>query len=122
MAPPPAAKPPPRISYIRFRPRIMLVRIEREAEPTEWGLNGLDVEILRVRHPLPACARMQVTRPFVVIVGQDVRAVDVAFIKRTAHQIGARVIQLSPLLARDSLGAWLRTALDEAAPPNALSG
>jgi hypothetical protein len=104
----------------------MLVRIERAAEPSEWGLDNLDVEVLRVRHPLPACARMEVTRPFVVLLGEDVRPVDVAFVKRTAREIGARVVQLSPMLARDSLGAWLRAALEEEsakdAPRSALSG
>jgi hypothetical protein len=126
MVPPPYAAAPRRISYIRFRPRIMLVRIDPSAEPREWGLDDLDVEVLRVRHPLPACARMEVTRPFVVLLGEDVRPVDVAFVKRTAREIGAKVVQLGPLLARDSLGRWLRAALEEsqdaAAPPAAISG
>jgi hypothetical protein len=112
------------VSYICFRPRIMLVRIERTEEPPEWGLEELNVEVLRVRHPLPALARMEVTRPSIVILGEDVRPVDVAFIKRTARDIGARIVQLGPLLARDSLGRWLRATLDEAsnAPSRAVSG
>jgi hypothetical protein len=100
------------------------VRIERAAEPPEWGLDELNVEVLRVRHPLPACQRMEVTRPLIVVLGEEVRAVDVAFVKRTAREIGARVVQLSALLARDSFGKWLRATLDESAraQDSALSG
>jgi hypothetical protein len=102
----------------------MLVRIEREAEPPEWGLDDLDVEVLRVRHPLPACQRMEVTRPVIVVLGEEVRPIDVAFVKRTAREIGARVVQLSALLARDSFGKWLRATVDESmnASDSALSG
>jgi hypothetical protein len=68
-----------------------------------------------------------VTRPFVVVLGEEIRPVDVAFVKSAARQIGARVVQLSPMMARDSLGKWLRAALQEAEesrdqPRQALSG
>jgi hypothetical protein len=111
-----------RISYVRIRPRIMLVRIEPKTSQ-EWGLKELDAEVLNVKHPLPACERMKVTRPVIVIVGEDIRPVDVAFIKRTARETGARVVQIGPLLVRDSLRNWLRTALaevlDAGSPPEA---
>jgi hypothetical protein len=116
-----------RISYVRIRPRIMLIRIEPKApEVSEWGLGQLDAEVLHVRHPLPACERMRITRPVVVVVGEDVRPVDVAFIKRAAREIGARVVQVGPLLVRDSLRNWIRTALNEAldagSPPSQAAG
>jgi hypothetical protein len=116
-----------RISYVRIRPRIMLIRIEPKAAPASgWGLDELNAEVLHVKHPLPACERMRITRPVVVIVGEDVRPVDAAFIKRAAREIGARVVQVGPLLVRDSLRNWIRTALDEAAdgasPPDAAAG
>ena len=104
-----------RISYVRIRPRIMLVRIERQdVQAANWGLEDLDAEVLHVKHPLPACERMRVTRPVIVIIGEEVRPVDVAFIKRAARETGARVVQIGPLLVRDSLRSWIRTALSEA--------
>ena len=110
------------ISYILLRPRIMLVRADDPQQTAHWGLDELDelgVEVLRVRHPLPACARMHVTRPKVVVLGQDIRPVDVAFIKRAAREIGAKIVQLGPLIARDALRGWVRGVLDEADSPAA---
>jgi hypothetical protein len=93
----------------------MLIRIERQdPQISSWGLEEMDAEVLLVKHPLPACERMRVTRPAIVIIGEDVRPVDVAFIKRAARETGARVVQLGPLLVRDSLRNWIRTALAEA--------
>ncbi len=112
-APVPVAK----ISYILLRPRIMLVRVGSPEENAYWGLDELGVDVLRVRHPLPACARMQVTRPKVVILGEDIRPMDVAFIKRTAREIGAKIVQLGPLIARDALRGWVRSALNDGASP-----
>jgi hypothetical protein len=103
-----------RISYVRIRPRIMLIRIEPTSAPlSDWGLAELDAEVLHVKHPLPACERMRITRPAVVIVGEDVRPVDLAFIKRAARETGARVVQVGPLLVRTSMRNWIRTALAE---------
>ena len=62
-----------RVSTLRILPRIMLVRVDRSATQ-DWGLDELDIEVLRVRHPLPACARMVVTRPAAPVawvVGRD---------------------------------------------------
>jgi hypothetical protein len=91
----------------------MLVRVEPQSEQPEWGLGELDAEVLRVRHPLPACARIEVTRPKVVIVGEDIRPVDVAFVKRAARQVGAKVLHLSPLIARDAVRGWVQAVLDD---------
>lgn len=100
-------------STFGFRPRVMLVRMEPPSNQ-QWGLDDLGVEILRVRHPLPACARMAVTRPFLVIVGQEVRSIDVAFVKRAAREIGAKVVQLGALTPGSALRRWVEWALDEA--------
>jgi hypothetical protein len=102
------------ISYILLRPRIMLVRVDDAEQTAGWGLEELGVDVLRVRHPLPACARMHVTRPKIVILGEDIRPIDVAFIKRTAREIGAKIVQLGPLIAREAMPGWIRGALDEA--------
>jgi hypothetical protein len=104
-----------RISFVRMRPRIMLVRIEKQdPQISSWGLEELDAEVLCVKHPLPACERMRITRPAIVIIGEDVRPADVAYIKRVARETGGRVVQLGPLLVRDALRNWIRTALAEA--------
>ena len=92
----------------------MLVRIERGEEPRELALEELDADVVRVRHPLPACARIRVVRPLVVILNAEVRAQDVAFVRRTATEIGAKVLQLGPIVSRSAMREWLRDALDEA--------
>jgi hypothetical protein len=102
-----------RDSYIRMKPLVMLVRIEPGEEPRELGLDELGVEVVRVRHPLPACARLRVLRPMVVIVNSEIRPQDVAFVRRAASEIGARVLQLGPIVARAQLREWLRDTIDE---------
>jgi hypothetical protein len=102
-----------RDSFIRMKPLVMLVRIEPGEEPKELALDELGADVVRVRHPLPACARLRVVRPMVVIVNAEIRAQDVAFVRRAASEIGARVLQLGPIVARDQLRDWLRDAIDE---------
>ena len=89
------------------------MRVDRSATQ-DWGLDELDIEVLRVRHPLPACARMVVTRPVLVILGQEVRSVDIAFVKRVAREINAKVVQLGPRSTRTSFRGWVEWALDAA--------
>jgi hypothetical protein len=91
----------------------MLVRVEAQDERPEWGLSELDVEVLRVKHPLPACARIEVTRPAIVIVGENIRPVDMAFLKRSAREVGAKVLQLGPLIALNAVHGWLQAVLDD---------
>jgi hypothetical protein len=91
----------------------LTVRVEPQAEQPEWGLSEMDAEILRVKHPLPACARIEVTRPKIVILGEDIRPVDVAFVKRSAREVGAKVLQLGPLIARNAVRGWIEAVLDD---------
>jgi hypothetical protein len=54
-----------------------------------------------------------VTRPKVVIVGENIRPVDMAFVKRAAREVGAKVLQLSPLIAHAAVRGWVQAILDE---------
>ncbi|HEY8090561.1 MAG TPA: hypothetical protein VIF09_22020, partial [Polyangiaceae bacterium] len=59
----------PRSSGVWLKgPCVMLVRIEDVAELPELDLEGRRLRVVRVRHPLPACQRMVVLQPRVVIV------------------------------------------------------
>jgi hypothetical protein len=104
---------PKRDSFVRPRPLVMLVRIERGAVPCELGLDELGVDVVHVRHPLPACERMRVLRPAVVIVHAEVRAHDAAYLKRAASEIGAKTLQLGSLLALRGLRDWVSDAIEE---------
>jgi hypothetical protein len=90
----------------------MLVRLETGEEPRELGLARLPVSVLRVRHPLPACERMRVTRPLVVIVGPTVLERDFALLMRSAEETDTAILQLGSSVARDFLAAWLRRAIE----------
>jgi hypothetical protein len=89
----------------------MLVRIAAGDEPAELGLDQLAIRVLRVRHPVPACHRMRITRPLVVIVDESVREADRAMLMEEAHNIGAALFPLGPLVRQEALGKWLRDAI-----------
>ncbi len=102
-------------SYVRARkPCIMLVGIDAGAEPAELGLEDLAgaLCVVRVRHPLPACERMLVLRPLVVILGQSVREWALPVLEKTTKEIDAALLQLGPLVVRDALRDWLRRTLE----------
>jgi hypothetical protein len=102
-------------SDVRLRkPCIMLVGIDAGAEPAELGLEDLagSLRVVRVRYPLPACERMLVVRPLVVILGQSVREWALPVLEKTTKEIDATLLQLGPLVVRDALRDWLRRALE----------
>lgn len=107
--------PRPRfISHIRVavcRPCIMLVRVAPEEELEELDLEDLPVRVLRVRHPVPACQRMGITRPLVVIIGDSVRDEDRQMLVDQAHRIDGAALPLGPLVNRAALRQWLREAM-----------
>jgi hypothetical protein len=100
-------------SVVRVRacPRVMLVRLEPGEEPSELGLARLPVSLLRVRHPLPACERMRVMRPLVVIVGPTVVERDLALLLRAADETDTAILHLGSLIDRETLADWLRCAI-----------
>lgn len=91
--------------------RVMLVRVPEALEPPELVLTA--VQILRVRHPIPACERMRVTRPEVVVVGHGVRDVDCVRLEEAAGAIAAEVFLLGAGLS-PSFASWLRGAIRRA--------
>ena len=93
-------------------PAVMLVRIAAGEEPRELALDDLFVRVLRVRHPVPACQRIRITRPHVVIFGESVRLADRALLLEEAKLVGAAVLPLSSMINRQALGAWLRNAME----------
>ncbi len=115
----------PAVSQTYFRvekPSIMLVRIEPGEEPQELGLDQLWVDVLRVRHPIPAYQRMDIRRPLVVVIGESVRPADRALLVTQARRIRAAVLQIGPLLHRESLAEWMETAMRQAFDQRAEAG
>jgi hypothetical protein len=103
-----------RISYVSIRrPSIMLVRIDPGTEPADLRLDDLPFTVLRVRHPLPACVRMRVMRPAVVLVGRSVLPRDFVLMLAAADRIGASVTLLGGLTATEGLHDWLVRTVDE---------
>lgn len=89
----------------------MLVRVE----PWEEGLlllRELPVRVLRVRHPIPACERMRLTRPAVVIAGARVRPSDFELLIDEAYVLRAAVMQVGQA-PWSNLRAWIATALEQ---------
>ena len=102
-----------RISGVWLKgPCVMLVRIEAGAELPEFDLEGRRLEVVRVRHPLPACQRMSILRPRIVVVGESVREWDVALLQAQAKKIGAAVLRLGPLVSRAAIPGWFRQVLE----------
>lgn len=88
--------------------RVLLVRVAAAAEPPE--LLSLGVDILRVRHPIPARERMRTVRPELVIVGDRVRPEDYYALEDVASEIGAEVFPVGGYRSLDFV-AWFRGAL-----------
>lgn len=102
-------------SFVRVsKPYVMLVRIEPGEEPAALGLRELAgaVRVVRVRHPIPACERMRVLRPLVVVVGESVRSWAMPCLEEAAAEIDAAVLPLGPLVATEALRDWLSRALE----------
>jgi hypothetical protein len=63
--------------------------------------------VLRVRHPLPACVRIGVMPPAVILVGKTVKPRDFAPLQAAADEVGAEVYLLDSLAPPDGLYEWL---------------
>jgi hypothetical protein len=72
------------------------------------------LRVVRVRYPLPACQRIRIVCPHVIVVGQPVRAWSMAAVEQAAKEIGAPVLQLGPLVCREVLADRLRHAFEAA--------
>ena len=97
-----------RISHVRFRmPRVMLVRIDPGSEPEDLRLEDTPFEVLRVRHPLPACTRVRVTHPALVLVGRSVQPRDFVLLLRAADDVGAEVFLIDAVMPAEGLHTWM---------------
>jgi len=97
-----------RISQVRLRmPCVMLVRIDPGTEPEDLRLEDTPFAVLRVRHPVPACTRMRVMHPAVVLVGRSVKPRDFVLLLRAADEVGAEVFLVDAVRPDEGLHEWL---------------
>ncbi len=89
----------------------MLVRVKRGDEEDSLGLAALDVCVLRVAHPLPACERMRVLRPSLVVAGPAIGDLDLDRLTQAACDTGIKVIALSAFVAPAAVRQVLRRAI-----------
>jgi hypothetical protein len=102
----------PRESFLRPKQEVvMLVRVELWEE-SPLLLRELPVRVLRVRHPIPACERMRLTRPAVVIAGASVRTLDFERLVDEAYDLHAAVLQVGQV-PWSNLRTWIAKALDQ---------
>jgi len=100
-----------RDSYVGLQPAVvMLVRIE-PWEESMLLLRELHTRVVRVRHPLPACERMRVQKPAVIIVGASVRPKDFELLVDEAYELRAAVLQVGQVPS-GKLRSWVGMALD----------
>ena len=101
-----------RDSYVGLRPDVvMLVRIE-PWEESMLLLRELNTQVVRVRHPLPACERMRVQKPAVIIVGASVQPRDFELLVDEAYELRAAVLQVGQV-PFGKLRSWIAMALDK---------
>jgi hypothetical protein len=111
---PPARHP---ISGLRLKAStcILLVRAHPDEEARCLAaLDDLTARVLRVRHPLPACQRIRVVRPTVVVVGRGVRDEDARLLIDAAREAGSEVVELGAFVAPWALEEVLRRAVARA--------
>ncbi len=96
----------------RKTPCLMLVRVEpAEEAAARLELGRLSARVLRVRSALPACERMRIMRPAVIIIGPTVSERDVEALGAVAREIGCLVVELAVYVAPAALHQVLRRAL-----------
>ena len=106
----------------RSVPCVLLVRIEEGEDPPELRLREQPLLVLRVRHPLPACVRIRVVHPHVVVVGRSVMPGFLPELFRAARAVKAELLDLSVTgrhELHDSLIAGIRASLARRAKPSA---
>lgn len=97
-----------RISHVQIKtPSIMLVRIDPGHEPHDLRLDEMPYKVLRVRHPLPACTRVEVMRPAVVLVGRSVQPRDFVLLIAASDAVGAAVMLVGALTSPGGLHEWV---------------
>jgi hypothetical protein len=90
---------------------ILTVRVDESS--IHEALESAGLLVLRVRHPLPACQRILVTRPIAVVVGPTLRAVDREDLARAAAHVKARLIEIA-MVGEDRLVSVLQRVIQAA--------
>lgn len=104
--------PAKRDSFVRIQSDVvMLVRVEAWEEQMLL-MRDIAAEVVRVRHPLPACDRMRVMKPAVIIVGAGVRPADFERIVDEAYELRAAVLQVGQV-PWGKLRSWIGMALEK---------
>lgn len=97
-------------SGIEFRPPCALLAQVTESElPVGFEDDALTLglTILRVRYAVPACQRILVVRPRVVLIGERVRQDDARVVALHARLVGASSKQIFASQARKGIWSWL---------------
>lgn len=103
-----------RISHVQIRrPSVMLVRIDPGEEPGDLRVDDLPYTVYRVRHPLPACTRIEVLRPAVVLVGKTVQPRDFVMMIAAADAVRAVIVLAGALTSPDGLHDWVLKVVGE---------
>jgi hypothetical protein len=95
-----------------FHPAASLMLVGCESDLVEDCTRAFpELLVLRVAHASAASERMLVTRPLVVLLGQDVLdARDDGLVVECARDIRAEIVRVSSV-PREELYAWVREAL-----------
>jgi hypothetical protein len=100
-------------SEVRLSSRASILTV-RVVDPwTQATIESFGLPLLRVRHPLPACERILVTRPIVVVIGPTIRPADVELVARAAAKVNARVVEAASV-GETQLVSVLRRAINAA--------
>jgi hypothetical protein len=103
------------LSQLRIRPSyVALVHVDSGEEPAELTSGEFPVRLLRMRHALPACERIRALRPYLVIVGSRVRSWALPHLQIAAHEAGAELLELGPLVDAARVRSWIMSALTAA--------
>lgn len=113
---PSAAEVEPPVSQLRRRKAasVMLVRVDPAEEAQRFDPSEFADSVLRVVHPLPACERMRIMRPFVIIVGSAVFDRDVELLTKAAREIGCEVVELGAFVSHATFHEALHRAVARA--------
>jgi hypothetical protein len=104
----------PRSGPRRKGPWVMLVRVKRGDEEDRLGLSALGVRVVRVTHPLPACERMRVLRPSVVVAGPGIGDLDLDRLMEVSRETGIQVIAMAAFVAPAAVREMVRRAIARA--------
>jgi hypothetical protein len=81
-------------SGVRLGSATSILTVGIDDASTLAAIQGIGLPVMRVRYALPACERIRVNRPIVVVIGATIRAVDVERVATAAAQVDAQVVEI----------------------------